>query len=247
MEELKKASDRAEAIGNRPMIARIEAVKGWVYSDRGEFDLAGEQFKNWLDSLSEQFPKFKNSLETLYFLFLGFLDINRGQIEAAKSKVKEIESKLPDISPEDRENVKYVLGILETEIFLAEGSKSQAIAEAEKLEGEAEAFYLSTSPDEIILYNVPFYKDVLARAYAANGEIDEAIAAYEDLITFDPHLKERYLVHPVYHYRLAKLYQEKGWTGKAIEQYEKFLDIWKNADPDHPELEDAKKRLAELN
>ena len=47
------------------------------------------------------------------------------------------------------------------------------------------------------------------------------------------------LIHPLYHYRLAKLYEDKAWTGKAIEHYEKFLDFWKDADPGFPEVDDA--------
>ena len=41
-------------------------------------------------------------------------------------------------------------------------------------------------------------------------------------------------------------YLVKGNKAKAIEHYEKFLDLWKDADPGIVEVEDAKDRLIKL-
>jgi DNA-binding SARP family transcriptional activator len=43
---------------------------------------------------------------------------------------------------------------------------------------------------------------------------------------------------------LGKIYEQRGYKGKAIENYEKFLNLWKDADPGIAEVEDAKDRLA---
>ena len=61
--------------------------------------------------------------------------------------------------------------------------------------------------------------DLLARIYKQKGDINKAIAEYERLITFEPNSKDRRLIHPRFHYELAKLFEEKGFTEKAVREY----------------------------
>ncbi len=58
--------------------------------------------------------------------------------------------------------------------------------------------------------------------------------------------KERHLIHPRFHFRLAKLCEQTEKKAKAIEHYEKFLDLWKDADPEIAEVDDARERLTGL-
>jgi hypothetical protein len=48
------------------------------------------------------------------------------------------------------------------------------------------------------------------------------------------------------HYKLAKIHEKMNDLETAKQEYMKFLELWKDADPDIPEIQDAKKRLAEL-
>ncbi|NIO48009.1 MAG: hypothetical protein GTN73_01010 [Candidatus Aminicenantes bacterium] len=43
---------------------------------------------------------------------------------------------------------------------------------------------------------------------------------------------------------LGKVYEQQGNTARAIDHYEKFLDLWKDADPGIHEVELATKRVA---
>lgn len=48
------------------------------------------------------------------------------------------------------------------------------------------------------------------------------------------------------HYWLGVAYEQQGQKDQAIKEYEKFLDIWKDADFKSKEMDDAKARLAKL-
>ncbi len=47
-------------------------------------------------------------------------------------------------------------------------------------------------------------------------------------------------------FRLAKLYDRLDNTDRARHWYERFTEDWKDADPDIPELIEARERLGEL-
>ena len=48
------------------------------------------------------------------------------------------------------------------------------------------------------------------------------------------------------YYWLGRAYKESGWNDRAIEEYERVLDIWKHADPGIPIHDDARMRMTRL-
>jgi tetratricopeptide (TPR) repeat protein len=86
----------------------------------------------------------------------------------------------------------------------------------------------------------------LAFAYYKSGDLEKAYEEYERIISLTGGRTFWGDIYAKSFYMLGKIYEQKGWKGKAIEHYEKFLSLWKDADPDFLEVEDAKKRLAAL-
>jgi len=83
------------------------------------------------------------------------------------------------------------------------------------------------------------YEDCLANAYLELERLDEAVPEYQRILRFNPN-------YPLAQYHLAQAYRRKGQTGLARAAFERFLQIWKGADADVPEVVDAKKELLAL-
>ena len=98
-----------------------------------------------------------------------------------------------------------------------------------------------------------FYLYELAGCYFSLGDYKKAIETIANMqgiyITFTPNNNlpsSRGAVYPRGFHLLGKIYEKQGEPKRAIENYEKFLELWKNADEDLPDLIDAKARLARL-
>ena len=86
-------------------------------------------------------------------------------------------------------------------------------------------------------WHIDAFEDCLANAYLELGQLDEAIKEYERILRLNPN-------YPLAHYHLAQACERKGQQDQALAAYERFLQTWKDADADVPEIIVARNRLS---
>jgi eukaryotic-like serine/threonine-protein kinase len=90
---------------------------------------------------------------------------------------------------------------------------------------------------------------LLARAYERAGERDSALAVYERAVTTPGLMRafeEGATLGPTYKH-LGQLYEQRGDAARARDYYNRFVDLWKDADAVlQPEVRDVRQRLAKL-
>jgi len=251
LNQLDRVDELYREIESRNRNARTEWLRAWIAYEKGDLSLSRDYFDRCYDSYESKFFDTVDRRQLDYKHYLGIIDLKEGRIDSARYRLEEIKKIIPTLEEGRdyrlRERETFYADLLHGEILLAENSPDDAIAILEKKSPQDYRYYnIALLRLYIFRSKLPVMEDVLARAYYLNGQIDRAIEEYEMLTTFDPNRASRDLIHPKYHYRLAKLYEEKGENQKAIQRYQKFLTIWKNADDDLPEKIDAQKRLANL-
>jgi serine/threonine protein kinase/Tfp pilus assembly protein PilF len=224
-----------------------ELLTGLLYCEEKN----DEQGRKYINTYQQFFNTSSKSSAPVIYNFTGepllaFMDIRLGNLDSARVRLDHLNEILPNVHVTIREITNMHIQLLKAEYLLSRDSVDAAISVGEKIrEVPLSRYYFST--DRFFFYNLPFSKDVLARAYIKKGKIGKAIAEYERLIHFHPDSRDRRIMHPKYHYDVARLYQENGQKHKAIQHYQKFLELWKNADENIPEFIDAGKQLKKLN
>ncbi|MFZ1947607.1 MAG: tetratricopeptide repeat protein, partial [bacterium] len=221
------AADRMEGFERGYHVGKY-FVKAEIYLMKQEFDLALKE-----GSTGVEVSKKTESLQPIYNRdFYCYLLARAGRIAEAR-----------DLAEAIRHDIRG-----KSEIYMSSYWIPLAAIEMAKKNPDAALAYLekAAAADK----NVPSsygYRYFCARAYLDAGKLGEAVAMFEKMLS--SYAEDRVSESPlcvVDHYLLGTAYEKSGWTTKAIEQYREFLEIWKDADPGIPEVEDARARLAAL-
>jgi tetratricopeptide (TPR) repeat protein len=103
------------------------------------------------------------------------------------------------------------------------------------------AFQYNPETDAQALFYEP-----LALACLKSGDLARAQEQYEKITRLTTGRLRYGNIYARAFYMLGKIAEQQGNKAQARENYQKFLDLWKDADPGLPEVEDAKQRLANL-
>ena len=175
-------------------------------------------------------------------LFLkGLILREMGEREEAKKNVNRLKILIDEGM--NKKHMRYYFHLMGL-TALEEGRIPEAIALFERavslLPSECPA------PGKLSDFRQALFIDALALAQYRNGELEKARGNYYKIVAMT---QGRFYCNDVYarsYFMLGKIHEQQGNSTKAIEHYEKFLDLWKDADPGMAEVEDAKTRLAGL-
>jgi serine/threonine protein kinase/tetratricopeptide (TPR) repeat protein len=241
--DLEVSVEIGRKIKSRWGVAISEFLKAWIFLDQGSAIKSKENYQAWYLYRIRQSPQYLANHKASYAHFRCLNYLEQLKIDSARVQYEAIKTLFPDLTPVGKERHNYNLDFLYIQILIAQDSLEQAENIYEAMKPMETPFGFTMN---YLAYNFPFKRDRLAQAYGRHGDIDQAIIEYKKLIDVNPKTREWRLIYPQYHYQLAKLYERKNLTQKAIEQYSKFLEIWADAEEDVPELIDAQTQLAKL-
>ena len=188
------------------------------------------------------------------------------QIDSALQAFETFEKYYTAVYPDDRANFRFY----QAELYAMSGDYEKAVRAADELHDILEAanwplhdyWYTLASielyknnPDQALAYfdKAGCTRDTLhthyrlGEAYFMAGQLGLAVRHFErKLWVFSDWNSFNGIWDVKRHYYLGLAYEESQWYDKAIEEYEYFVNTWKDADIDFAEVAEARKRLNRL-
>jgi serine/threonine protein kinase/Flp pilus assembly protein TadD len=195
--------------------------KAEIHEERGELDLAIKEAKSGLESFKKADPDAPLRFHDYYAYLLS----RKGNMVEAEAVVRRLKA-------ESEKNWE-----LRSQYWLAEGALALEKNDLKNAQNWIEKGKTYS----------PTVMCALASIYLRQGALDKAVALLEKALNryFSERFFEPIMAVKAY-YLLGQAYERSGWKDKAVQKYEEFLGIWKNADPELPEVTDARQRLEKL-
>lgn len=171
--------------------------------------------------------------QKLYLNARGLSYLALKEMEQARKTADELNARLENGANQNR---MWMFFLLEGRIELEKKHYSLAIDNFEK------GLSLLSVVDDV---RVPFIDSLGMTSFRA-GDLDRAQNEYTRLTELNFGKLDAGDTFATAYYMLGKIYEAQENTAQAIENYERFLTLWKDADPGIKEVEDARVRLAEL-
>ncbi|MDH3216949.1 MAG: protein kinase [Candidatus Krumholzibacteria bacterium] len=222
--EIAIAADKADRYHAEQHLQKF-SMRSAIYTDLKHFDRALTEARIRFDILKQIFPRYAAQID----LGLASICANNGDLAQAESLIGIYESVLDTLNRDAQSSYYRAKG----RIALKNQDPESASVHWEKA--------VKLSPNDFGTSHD------LATAYLRSNRVNEAIAVLEKaLARYDENrLTSPYLAARAY-YTLGLAYQVAERNDEAMAQFQLFLEISGNADPELDEVPDAKKRIAEL-
>ena len=176
------------------------------------------------------------SEERYGYIFRGLISLELNNVSMAEETVTQLKQLTESSGCKNfMRNYHYLMGMVSQK----KGNISQAI-------DYFEMAFNSLPHQKSTEDNHALYLDALASAERMRGDVYKAQNYYEQMISLTTGKLKWGDLYSVSRYHLGRIYQQKGMKQEAVDQFERFLKLWKNADFAQKEREDAEKQIGLL-
>jgi serine/threonine protein kinase/tetratricopeptide (TPR) repeat protein len=207
---------------------------GWVELEAGHPDLAVKAFQAVLADPAVASNQ-RNALAALSGLGLSHVAV--GDIARAQKALDDLKA-FPEgvfVKPKNRMSL-----LLSGALAAKRGDGRTAVADLERAAG---MLPYQANARELDKHAGIF--DLLARGYMVAGDLVRARETYEKITALTTGRLGFGATYARSFYHLGLIAERQGDKPRAREQFQKFLDLWKDADKGLPEVADARKRMAQ--
>jgi serine/threonine protein kinase/Tfp pilus assembly protein PilF len=230
---LRSGLARAQIDNNMFIAAGIHLTSAMLSLERRDYAAVQREAVAIRDPLSAAPPGFARHWSFIADTLNGLADLGLGRTDRAEALADAQARTFRPSHPVERRWHWFLQG----ELALVRGNPVGAATAFSA--GEPSRRGLSLDIPGAVLTNNLILRDGAARAAHARGDLPAAIDIYRRLIANGPELKWVALYEPRYVLRMARLLEQAGDRQSARAEYRRFLDLWKHADANLPELAEA--------